>query len=156
MNNLITLILFSLVILSCGSDPDCGENGRAISGGCACDAFYEGESCELEINAKYLGIWKAKKTCVLSTNFLPVQDFEISLRSIDTIVIESRALLCSYPVLGKIDGSEDVAIPVFQPDFKSVFDAKMEYVGPDSLHLNVDDLLDNFIGYPCQYVLTRD
>jgi len=63
MKKLYIIILFSALIIGMFSCKDacdtinCNNHGTFDDGSCVCDDCYEGTSCEVEVNAKFLGEW---------------------------------------------------------------------------------------------------
>jgi hypothetical protein len=68
---LILLILFALIIASCKvdrcKDTTCLNNSICENGNCNCIRGYEGNTCENEIRAKYLGNYVVSTYCPSDT-----------------------------------------------------------------------------------------
>lgn len=54
---LSTVILFTISCSDPCDDVNCGANGTCVEGTCECDPGYEGELCDIESRAQYLGVY---------------------------------------------------------------------------------------------------
>jgi hypothetical protein len=61
---LLATLFLGLTISSCSKkcDTDCGVGGVCSEGSCVCLTGYEGESCEVQSNAKFLGSYDTDYT----------------------------------------------------------------------------------------------
>ena len=76
----LLVLLITLFLFSCGNpcdDLDCGLHGTCNEDteSCICDDFYEGEFCETEIRAKFLGDFSGRGMC----DYNPGSTFDLIL-----------------------------------------------------------------------------
>ncbi len=98
MNKLSLFLFFSIFLFACNDtdpcDDNCGANGTCdeLTETCICDIWYEGESCDIENRAKFIGTWTTLTSDCTNQNgedLLPVWTIE-SLDNVDGIRIRSE------------------------------------------------------------------
>ena len=144
---------------SCESDPcvstDCGIYGECVEGVCECVAFYEGENCEIESRAKYIGTWTGDFVCDNGPNATGII-FEITPGvEVSTIRIQSSQIYSNVQFLGTLVingfGGEGVTIERFQVGING-YNGFIESLGEDRIRMTI---IAEQTGEACVFSLAR-
>ena len=66
-------LAIGLMLTQSCADPckkvECGDNGTCVEGVCECNAGYEGDNCETEVRAQFLGTYTVSDACAPGTTY---------------------------------------------------------------------------------------
>lgn len=163
MKNLIPFLALILFVFSCTEENpcdtlDCGANGTCNeeTAACICDDFYEGDSCELEVRAKFLGEWSGTGVCDYNPSNVFSLDVAITQGvGIDEIRIQSDNILQAFTMSGVLDQDSNISLPEFEAHIGSnLHDGIIEHQSENSLVFTLNAYV-NGVKNTCVYTLSK-
>ena len=152
----ITLFLFFGMFLFACSDPcadvDCGANGSCNedSGACVCDDWYEGDRCELETRAKFIGTWTSTSANCTDQNggdLSPTWTIE-NLATVNGIRFRAADILANTWIDAALTSDNTAEVAAFDLGGLEV-SGSINFVNETSLTINLN------LGFPCVFDLVR-
>lgn len=97
LSGIVTLGTFSMIAYtSCKKDACkdiiCSNGGTCVDGACKCPAGYEGPSCDVKSNAKFIGIFSAVDVCPLALRQGDDLKYDISILSDNTSPVKMTVI----------------------------------------------------------------
>lgn len=163
MKNLIPFIALIIFVFSCGEENmcetlDCGANGTCdeATEACICDDFYEGNNCELEVRAKFLGEWSGTGVCDYNQGNVFNLDVAITQGvEVDEIRIQSDNILQAFTMSGMLDEESNIYLPEFEAHIGSnLHDGEIVHQSENSLVFTLNAYV-NGVKNTCVYTLSK-
>ena len=121
----IILFVLPFIYMSCGSEVECGPNSNfnEFSDTCVCDAYFEGDDCEIETREKFLGLYDAKRRCRVAPAVESDLDSIFILRdpdAVNKVFIQTKWIADNRLIPGELD-LDEIAIDDFLYDTNNNF-----------------------------------
>ena len=118
MYKISLFLIFSLFMFSCSdncADVDCGANGSCDDGTCLCDDWVEGDRCETETRAKFLGAWSSASNCI-DANGDPISpNWTLSTTAtINEFLVEAPDFLVGFFLTAALSDDNNATIQPFE------------------------------------------
>lgn len=156
MYKLSLFLIFSVVMFSCSdncADVDCGANGSCDedSGACICDEWYEGDRCENETRAKFLGSWSSSSNCLDANGDLLAPDWTLSTTvTINEFLVEAPGFLTGFFLTAELSDDNNATIQPFEVISGNIT-GTVEFISDTRLSI----VINNPGSATCTFDLTR-
>ena len=158
MKKLTFLLFASMLLFACGDacdDIDCGPNGtcQEDSESCLCDDWYEGDRCETETRAKFLGTWSSTSPCEIGSTVTD-PDWTISeAATADSFIFQSPDVISNTIFTATLTSANQANITAFS-QAGADFSGTISYINETTMSMVVN-VESSGSSITCNYALSK-